>query len=250
MVMSLALPVWAQHASHAGSASHSAPPSRAGSRPSINSHSATSSHVGTRAAGTRSSSFRGTPPSHLTNAVHSLQRQGAGFGGPRKPYDGSSHHRRPYVSTHGRGYPYAVAGFGFPGLYAPGYDSGYLDDSDSGSNDNSAPQESAEAEGDDQQPGAQQPPPWPYGSAPAASQPAPIQPPEEAVTIIFKDGRPPEQIHNYILTRTALYVGGRHQPAIPIDEIDLAATMKVNREAGVDFHLPTSQLGTSGIGTR
>jgi hypothetical protein len=61
---------------------------------------------------------------------------------------------------------------------------------------------------------------------------------EDTITLIFKDGRPPEQIHNYILTRNTLYVGERHHPEIPVDQLDLIATAQVNRDLGVDFHLP------------
>jgi hypothetical protein len=69
--------------------------------------------------------------------------------------------------------------------------------------------------------------------------PAPVPASEEAVTLIFKDGRPPEQIHNYLLTRSTLYVGDPHR-AIPTDQLDLDATAKVNQAAGVDFQLPDS----------
>ena len=61
---------------------------------------------------------------------------------------------------------------------------------------------------------------------------------EAAVTLIFKDGRPPKQIHNYILTRDMLYVGDRYPSQIPVDQLDLEATAKVNRDAGVEFRLP------------
>jgi hypothetical protein len=63
---------------------------------------------------------------------------------------------------------------------------------------------------------------------------------EDAVTLIFKDGRPPEQIHNYALTRTTLYVRDQHHRDIPVDQLDLAATAKVNHDAGVDFQLPAT----------
>jgi hypothetical protein len=63
---------------------------------------------------------------------------------------------------------------------------------------------------------------------------------EEAVTIVFKDGRPPEQIHNYILTRTTLSVQDQQRRNIPLDQLDIAATEKVNKEAGVDFQLPNA----------
>jgi hypothetical protein len=64
--------------------------------------------------------------------------------------------------------------------------------------------------------------------------------PEDAVTLVFKDGRPREQIHNYMLTRTTLYVQGKRLREIAVADLDLDATAKVNREAGVDFRLPDS----------
>jgi hypothetical protein len=89
------------------------------------------------------------------------------------------------------------------------------------------------------------PPVEPVGAAPAdafrpayrSPQPEP-QPEEDAVTLIFKDGRPNQQIHNYMLTRTTLYVQDERQREIPIADLDLAATEKVNKDAGVAFQLP------------
>jgi hypothetical protein len=66
----------------------------------------------------------------------------------------------------------------------------------------------------------------------------PGSPTQEAVTLIFKDGRPPQQIHNYLLTRSALYVTEPDRRIIPTSQLDLVATVKVNRDAGVDFRLP------------
>jgi hypothetical protein len=60
----------------------------------------------------------------------------------------------------------------------------------------------------------------------------------DAVTLVFKDGRPSEKIHNYALTRTTLYVTDAHHYEIPVADLDLAATEKANREAGVSFQLP------------
>jgi len=74
--------------------------------------------------------------------------------------------------------------------------------------------------------------------APQASASAPAPEPEDAVTLIFKDGRPPEQIHNYALTRTTLYVRDQHKRDIPVADLDLVATEKANRDAGVQFQLP------------
>jgi len=80
------------------------------------------------------------------------------------------------------------------------------------------------------------PPPQPSNYAPSR-QPAP--PEEDAVTLVFKDGRPSEQIHNYMLTRTMLYVRDAHRRDIPVDQLDLAATQKANQSNGVEFALPT-----------
>jgi len=63
----------------------------------------------------------------------------------------------------------------------------------------------------------------------------------DAVTLIFKDGRAPVKIYNYALTRTTLYVTDAKRQEIPIASLDLAATEKVNRAAGVRFQLPVTQ---------
>lgn len=73
---------------------------------------------------------------------------------------------------------------------------------------------------------------------PAYQSPEPAPQPDSAVTLIFKDGRPNEQVHNYMLTRSTLYVQDAHRQEIPVDELDLAATQKANKDAGVDFQLP------------
>ena len=64
---------------------------------------------------------------------------------------------------------------------------------------------------------------------------------DDAVTLVFKDGRAPETIHNYALTRTTLYVTDGRSREIPVAALDLAATERVNRAAGVDFQLPVTQ---------
>jgi hypothetical protein len=76
-------------------------------------------------------------------------------------------------------------------------------------------------------------------SDPASAAVASAEPEvEDAVTLIFKDGRPPEQIHNYLLTRKTLYVGAPRHPEIPVDQLDMEATTKLNHEVGIDFHAP------------
>jgi hypothetical protein len=84
-------------------------------------------------------------------------------------------------------------------------------------------------------------PPYPVYQHPPAQQQAPLSADnEDAVTLVFKDGRAPEQIHNYVLTSKTLYVGDQHRREIPISELDLTATAKANHDAGVDFHPPNS----------
>jgi hypothetical protein len=71
------------------------------------------------------------------------------------------------------------------------------------------------------------------------SEPAPASAAEvPATTLVFKDGRPNQQIHNYMLTSTTLSILDRNRREIPVDQIDLAATAKANRAAGVEFSLP------------
>ena len=107
--------------------------------------------------------------------------------------------------------------------------------------DDSQASENAASDGNDAQPPLepyQQPPLEPWQPNSVLPHPSPTPGSEEAVTLIFKDGRTPEQIHNYLLTRTTLYVGDPYHRDIPISQLDLAATAKVNHDAGIDFHLP------------
>jgi hypothetical protein len=176
--------------------------------------------------------------------------------------------RHPYSSPYRAGY--GAAGFGFVPWIGPDYagypdDDGYDDGYAEGSYDpnyGAAPDDAANEEGAPGYPGPGYPgpgypgpgypgqgypgqgyqgqPPIPYQAPPALSRPAAASAPltMEAVTLVFKDGRPAEHIHNYILTRTTLLILDEHHRDIPVDELDLAATQKANRDSGVDFHLP------------
>jgi hypothetical protein len=65
---------------------------------------------------------------------------------------------------------------------------------------------------------------------------------QPATTLIFKDGRAHELVHNYALTGTTLWaLDGETRREIPLDTLDLPATVRANREAGVDFGLPSSR---------
>jgi hypothetical protein len=149
---------------------------------------------------------------------------------------------------------YGPLDYGWLDADDPGYDPGYGDDGsyDGGPYDDGS---GVAAEGYGPQPDYDQPPagdeqPIPYTAenaapAPVASAPTVVVAPSlydnDAVTLVFKDGRAPEKIHNYALTRTTLYVtDGRHRE-IPVAALDWAATEKVNRAAGVNFQLPVTQ---------
>jgi hypothetical protein len=140
-------------------------------------------------------------------------------------YYGAGRYRRPYQARYGYGVPYLGAGWIAPG---------YLAYPDTPPYDDSAPTANY-ADGYDNSP--------PDQTQPLSVPPEPLHAPqplpnEEAVTLIFKDGRPPQQIRNYAMTRTMLYVRDEHHRDIPLDQLDFEATQKVNRDAGVDFQLP------------
>ena len=181
--------------------------------------------------------------------------------GPRIPY-GTSTHRAPSHSSYGgnhyhhhyyphnhavvvnsfwpfwySGYPYA---YGYPYLWPPIFNDSDSYDSQPASNFaaprpydyNNAPYQEPPAPPD---PSPQQPNTShraTYGGAPSPSSSAP------PVTLVFKDGRPPEQILNYLLTANTLTVLDQNRRDIPVNQIDLDATTKANLQAGVNFSLP------------
>jgi hypothetical protein len=101
------------------------------------------------------------------------------------------------------------------------------------------PQEPLDAQFAESAPPAFRPP---YqGQVDAAPVFAPVHP-QPATTLIFKDGRPNAQVHNYALTATTLYaLDGESRQEIPLSLLDVPATVAANRAAGVDFALPVSR---------
>lgn len=62
---------------------------------------------------------------------------------------------------------------------------------------------------------------------------------QQPLTVIFKNGRPPEMIQNYMMSsRTLTDLDRQHYEQIPLDQIDVAATEQLNRTRGVDFQIP------------
>ncbi len=190
------------------------------------------------------------------------------YGGDR---DGHFHGRRPYYNGF-NGLPYAYNYGVYP--YYPYYIDPWLfgpdwnDDSDqSAQNDYGgnvpAPYpdygESAYAE-----PGPEYDQPAPQGYAqqqpypqngdesylpqPAPSS-SPRQPytggstapgPQQALTLIFNNGRPPETVYNYMLTASTLTVLDAQYQQIPVSQIDLPATVSANRAQGTNFQVPNA----------
>lgn len=61
----------------------------------------------------------------------------------------------------------------------------------------------------------------------------------QPLTVVFKDGRAPVQMQNYMMTATVLTdLDARHYAQIPVDQIDVAATRQANSAAGVGFAVP------------
>jgi hypothetical protein len=241
---------------------------RSAAHGSISAHAAPAFHGGFTASAPRS--FTGAPRYTGRSPLSSAPHFPAGnYGSRPNYYYGPARYHRPYHSHYGYGYgvPYLGVGWigpgylnsgdldsgypdsGYPDSGYPGYpDTTTYDDSQAPPNyagyDNPPPYQAQPAQA---QP-ALAPPPYQAQPAPAPPYPsyaqpqhAPSQPlaDEDAVTLIFKDGRPPEQIHNYAMTRTTLYVRDQHHRDIPLDQLDFNATQKANRDAGVDFQLPT-----------
>jgi hypothetical protein len=163
------------------------------------------------------------------------------FGGTQ-PINGRTYHypyryggNRPYYYSHG---VYLVPGF----LNYPFYDLGYPDDSYYGDQQQSPPPSDAYAQAPPPEQGNEQA----YAESPARTPyqpqaaPSPDLPEQPEVTLLFKDGRPPQQVQNYAVTRTTLYVfDGSRRRDIPLDQLDLPQTEKTNRDAGVDFEVPS-----------
>jgi hypothetical protein len=196
-----------------------------------------------------------TPVVHPPSLQHGPPRPWPG-GAPARPIgsgdrDGRSRERYPAVYA---GYPWLSFGYGAP----LGYGMPYAGDPD----DTAAPMSPQQAEeppvdyGPEPR-GPQGPPevaetgaassfrpPYqgPYqGSYPGPSQVAPVHA-QPTTVLIFKDGRPPEKVHNYALTGSTLYaLDGDMNREIPLALLNLPATVETNRAAGVDFALPVSR---------
>jgi hypothetical protein len=158
------------------------------------------------------------------------------FPGNRRPIGRPPAPFRRFVPNRGIGF------YGYPGAIGYNYlDSSFYDDS---TYDNSTPVPYVD-------PNAgysyeqSQPAPYQADEQPPAAvvrpQRQPEPPPAAVTTLIFKDGRA-QKIQNYIASRTTVTVidGQRHHD-IAVDDLDIPATVKVNRDSGVGFQLPAAR---------
>lgn len=176
-------------------------------------------------------------------------RQGA-YMGYRAIFDnanrGGRGHRPPYRGPYA-GYVYGGAPYGYELLP---WELGYPDFTGYGDDNGAAESNSAQ-----EQPGGEEQPPQEYeGYGPEYASP-PYQPPatqavapaprqnEPELTLIFKDGHT-QAVRNYLLTSSELIdmdeaASGR-EPTIPLSELDLPATERAARQAGLDFSPPSA----------
>jgi hypothetical protein len=182
----------------------------------------------------------GNPAAHWPSWQGAQPQQWPYGGSAHPPYGGVGYRgRSPYLYGF---FPWSSYGYGLP----LGYGLSYGSEAGDVNSYAAAPQPPAD------EPQAE------YGPEPAAPEvadsAAPVFRPayqgqgefapvhaQPTTTLIFKDGRPPVQVHNYALTGTMLYaLDGDTRQEIPLDLLNVPATVAANRAAGVDFSLPES----------
>ena len=74
-----------------------------------------------------------------------------------------------------------------------------------------------------------------------SASPQPQAPPDPAVVLVFKDGHRAE-VYNYAIMGDTFYdLSGGRSRKIPLADLDLDATTRLNQDNGVDFRLPAGR---------
>ena len=244
----------AQHAASAGHSGGFSAPHLVAPAPQMSGGFGAGSHFASPAMAPRS--FNTPPQYHWSVPARALgtPQNSVSYGNGHYPSDGH-HNPPPYPPSHFR-QPYRPFFFARSTFLVPGTLNSYWSDpASSMSQDNYTNDQSAQvSQGQGQDNGnygseaapndSEQESGMAYQAQDVPPPPGPSEPlTQAAITLIFKDGHS-QQVHNYALTKTTLYVlddaaSGR-RPEIPLDKIDVAATEETNREAGVDFIIPTA----------
>ena len=153
--------------------------------------------------------------------------------------------RRSFQNWYVYNYP-TWPGYGYPYLIDPGfYDWGDSDNSAYGTTDAAPyypavyPDDGYSAPGETPQEGF--PRESAQGQQRAFAGPTAPSAPEQALTVIFKSGRNPVKMQNYMMTSKVLTdLDSRHYEQIPINQIDVVATQWANSAVGVRFEIPSA----------
>ena len=160
--------------------------------------------------------------------------------------DGHVHHHR--FNDYGPGIVYAP----IPYAIDPGAAQQYQDNNDEGAADDDADYQGGPTIFDRRGRGADSyVPPVKYArpSHPMSEPPADAQqqdeqdPPQEPTTLVFKDGHKLD-VGNYAIVGSTLFdLTPGHSRKVPLAELDVPATQKINDDRGIIFRLP---IGTQG----
>jgi hypothetical protein len=249
-LLTLAVPVLAQHGGARGG-------SLGGS--GFSGHSGFSGSVGI----SRSGGFaRSAPPARYSAPAGAAFRgfaspnyasrqsflNGSRFAAPHPPYVSSAsrslnrnrfdERRRSFARWYANIYPYGL-GYGYPYVFDPGfYDWGDADDS---ADEQAGMVPEYLSPYPDQQ-DAGEGPEFAESMPPLAGREISVAPelvPEEPITVVFRGGRAPVKMQNYMMTAKVLIdLDSHHYERIPLEQIDLPATQQANSAAGVDFQVP------------
>ncbi len=264
VVVALALPIYAQHggtrggfSGHSGSAGHAGFAGHSGFT-GARGISRSAPFAGQRGFARPAFGRMGTPGPQGTRVPY----RGPGFAARRPQYrpaygDRSRHRNREhdrrrgprFAGSFGYGYPGWV-GYPYPYVIDPGfYDWGDSGDSDygagygaGGANQGYADVAPNPGYGDTPEPPQEPANTW-QQSSPArplyagSTAAAPLQ----SLTVIFKSGRTPETMQNYMVNSRALTdLDQQRYEQIPLDQIDIAATEQANRARGLQFEVPAA----------
>jgi hypothetical protein len=191
--------------------------------------------------------FRGPGPAHFGHSGTSFH--GSFHSGFRHRGDGWHAHIRTYPYYWGWGYPYSYGGY-----YSPFWWNWWDDSSSSAPWDDYAAQQSTrqvdelsqqvqdlreqQREQEYRQSASAAPAP-PPPSAPRASTPTEAKSNNDMTTVLVFLDRHIQEVKNYAIANEKVLVFDDHRTKkIPLADIDLAATMKLNDERGVDFEVP------------